>query len=72
MTGWMPATPGAEAIDALAQAMQRTGYVPAAIQDEFHARVAADVIIRELRALGYTITPVATQDSEQDQGKRTN
>jgi hypothetical protein len=50
MAGWMSATPVAEAIDALAQAMLRTGYVPAATQDEFHARVAADVILRELRA----------------------
>ena len=59
MMGWMPATPGAEAIDALAQAMLRTGYVPAATQDEFHARVAADVIVRELRALGYDVVPLA-------------
>ena len=52
----MAASPGAEAIDALAEAMTRTGYIPAATQDEFQARVAADVIIRELKALGYVVT----------------
>jgi hypothetical protein len=60
MSGWMPATAAAEEIDVLAQAMSRAGYTPAATQDEFHARVAADVIVRELRALGYRITPVAS------------
>ena len=59
MTGWMPATPEAESIDALAQAMLRTGYVPATTQDEFHARVAAGVILRELWALGYDVAPLA-------------
>lgn len=62
MAGWIPATPVAEAIDALAQAMLRTGYVPAATQDEFHARVAADVLIRELRILGYEVTPVGPKE----------
>ena len=58
MAGWMPATPIAETIEALAQAILRTRYVPAATQDEFHARMAADVVIRELRTLGYEIVPV--------------
>ena len=56
-------TPIAEDIDALAQAMLRTGYVPAAIQDEFHARVASGVLIRELHALGYVVTPLDTKTS---------
>jgi len=61
---WMAASPGAEATDALAEAMIRTGYVPAANQDEFHARVAADVIIRELKTLGYSVarTTAIVQD----------
>ncbi len=58
MSGWMPATSGAEAIEALALAMSRTGYMPTVTQDEFHARVAADGIIRELKALGYALTPI--------------
>jgi hypothetical protein len=53
----MPAGPGSEAIEALAQAMLRTGYVPSATQDEFHARVAAEVLVREMRELGYEIRP---------------
>lgn len=61
MKRWMPATPGSEAIEALAQAMLRTGYVPAGSKDEFHARVAADALIRELRTLGFAVTTTATQ-----------
>ena len=53
MSGWIAANPAAEAIEALTQAMLRTGYVPAATKDEFHARVAAGVLIRELQTLGY-------------------
>ena len=59
MNRWIPATPTAAAIDALAQAMLRTGYVSADEKDEFHARVAAGVLIRELENLGYSVTPVA-------------
>jgi Tfp pilus assembly protein PilW len=65
MAGWMTATPVAEAIEALAQAMLRTGYVPAAIQDEFHARVAADVLVRELRTMGYDVVPTV-QETDAD------
>ena len=72
MSGWIPATSGAEAIEALAQAMRRTGYAPAALQDEFHDRVAADAIIRELRALGYAVMPVVTKDGTEDRRKREN
>jgi hypothetical protein len=54
----MPAGTNAEAIEALAQAMLRTGYVPSAIIDEFHARVAAAVLVRDMQALGYEIRPV--------------
>ncbi len=60
MSGWMPATAGAEAIEALALAMSRTGYTPSTTQDEFHVRVAADVIIRELKTLGYALTPLVS------------
>ena len=69
MAGWTPATPVAEAINALAQAMLRTGYVPAATQDEFHARVVADVLIRELRELGYEITSLGSKERSEG-GKR--
>ena len=53
----MPASSGAEAVEALAQAMIRTGHIPAAAKDELHARVAAGVLIRELRVLGYAVVP---------------
>jgi hypothetical protein len=66
---WIPATPVAEEIEALAQAMLRTGYVPAHIQDEFSARVCADVLIRELRTLGYAVTPITTESDERGKGK---
>jgi hypothetical protein len=69
VAGWIPATPVAEAIDALAQAMLRTGYVPAHIQDEFSARVCADVLIRELRILGYMVTPITTERDERGKGE---
>jgi hypothetical protein len=60
----MAASPDAEVTDALAQAMLRTGYVPAANQDEFHARVAAGVLIRELRALGYEVSQTVSKNTE--------
>jgi hypothetical protein len=63
VAGRIPATSGAEAIDALAQAMMRIGYVLAEIQDNFRARVAADVLIRELRMLSYMVSPITTAQS---------
>jgi hypothetical protein len=63
MEKWMPAGPNAEAIEALAQAMLRTGYIPSSITDEFHVRVTAEVLTRELRALGYAIKPLSEDNS---------
>jgi hypothetical protein len=62
MSGWMPANPAAEATEALAQAMLRTGYVPTATKDEFHARVVAGVLIRELQTLGYQLVKAAATE----------
>ena len=62
MSGWMAANPAAEATEALTQAMLRTGYVPAATKDEFHARVAAGILIRELQTLGYEVVKAATTE----------
>jgi hypothetical protein len=62
MSGWMAANPAAEATEALAQAMLRTGYVPTATKDEFDARVAAGVLIRELQTLGYQVVKAAAPE----------
>ena len=43
--------------DALARALDWAGYLPETMQDELHTRVAAEVLVRELLALGYEITP---------------
>jgi replicative DNA helicase len=68
MKGYMPASPAAETTDALARAMVQTGYVPAANQDEFVAIVAADVLIRQLRQLGYEIKRILkTQTTATDE-----
>lgn len=63
MRRWIPATPGAEAIEAVAQAMLRTGCVPEGVKDEFHTWVLAEAVIRELITLGYAITPTIKKDS---------
>jgi len=63
MAGWIPATAGASAIDALVQAMLRADYVPAVTRDEFHARGTAEVVIRELHRLGYMVTPIDTKNA---------
>ena len=64
MSGWMPVGPQSEAIDALAKAMLRTDNVPAANPDEFHARVVAGVLIRELRVLGFAVVPLGKEQEE--------
>lgn len=69
MAAWIAASPGAQAIDALAQAMLRAGYVAAGTQDEFHARAAAAALIQELRTLGYAVTPIAAKHDERGQGE---
>ena len=57
MATWIQATPSTEAINALARALHWTGYLPETMQDELHTRVAAEVLVRELQALGYEIIP---------------
>ena len=57
MIGWIQVAPSAEVIDAVAKALHWTGYLPETMQDEFHTRVAAEVLVRELRALGCEIIP---------------
>jgi hypothetical protein len=57
MAAWIQATPSAEAIDAFARALHWTGYLPETMWDELHTRVAAEVLVRELHALGYEVIP---------------
>jgi hypothetical protein len=64
MKRWIPATLATEAIEALAQAMLRTGYDPAYSRGEFHARIAAKVLITELETLGYKVMPVAATSEQ--------
>ena len=49
----VPPTPPTDDAAALARAMMRTRYVPGPTIDDFHAGVAAGVLIRELKAMGW-------------------
>lgn len=42
-------------VAALTRAMVQTRYVPGPVTDEFHAQVAAGVLIRELKTLGWRL-----------------
>lgn len=59
---WMPASPGAEKIDAVAQTISELGLLPAEATGHLEALGLADAMIHALNCRGYDVVSTAPED----------